>query len=43
MGADVAWAVPDADLARCADVRWETGPFPVPDMDLRVMGYAMAL
>jgi CubicO group peptidase (beta-lactamase class C family) len=33
LGADAAWALPDADLARCADVRWEAGPFPTPDRD----------
>jgi CubicO group peptidase (beta-lactamase class C family) len=33
LDADVMWAVPDADLARCADVRWEAGPFPVPDRE----------
>jgi CubicO group peptidase (beta-lactamase class C family) len=35
LGADLAWGVPTADLARCAEIVWE-GPEPGPDFLARV-------
>jgi CubicO group peptidase (beta-lactamase class C family) len=37
LGADVAWGLADADLARCAEVVWEAPPMPLPRLDYDVI------